>query len=188
MRVDGRTLFSQELAMRGNRPWWYMAAFFLEMAVLGAVRYVLHGRRRLDWRGQDTGIVGRLLGHKDVKTTAAEPEGRAAPEGNGLCGAVYWSVYSLLAFESERTRMLRKSRRGLRRHHVRRLKRRRRGYWYGTFEEFAPLTRRALGVVVNTPKPCSCWMCGNPRKHWRERSLQEIRADFEEADAVTSED
>ena len=26
----------------------------------------------------------------------------------------------------------------------------------------------------NTPKACSCFMCGNPRKYWNEKSREEI--------------
>ncbi len=28
--------------------------------------------------------------------------------------------------------------------------------------------------------PCSCWMCGNPRRYFGERSLQERRANQED--------
>jgi len=24
---------------------------------------------------------------------------------------------------------------------------------------------------------CSCWMCGNPRKHWRAKTIQEMKQD-----------
>lgn len=29
---------------------------------------------------------------------------------------------------------------------------------------------------VETPKPCSCFMCGNPRKWFGEKTVQERRA------------
>ncbi|CAM2193256.1 conserved protein of unknown function [Paraburkholderia kururiensis] len=32
-----------------------------------------------------------------------------------------------------------------------------------------------LGSYVDTPTPCSCWMCGNPRHHFHERTIQERR-------------
>ena len=55
------------------------------------------------------------------------------------------------------------SRRSIRRYHRARLLRRRRHYWvYGTVFWPDP----APPSVVDTPKPCSCWMCGNPRR-WR---------------------
>ena len=31
-------------------------------------------------------------------------------------------------------------------------------------------------TAYRTPKPCSCWMCGNPRKWFGERTVQERRA------------
>lgn len=32
---------------------------------------------------------------------------------------------------------------------------------------------RASGIVVDTPTPCSCYMCGNPRKYFKEKTIQE---------------
>ncbi|CAH2801603.1 MAG: hypothetical protein CBARDMAM_4422 [uncultured Caballeronia sp.] len=29
--------------------------------------------------------------------------------------------------------------------------------------------------MIDTPAPCSCWMCGNPRRYFRERTIQERR-------------
>lgn len=35
---------------------------------------------------------------------------------------------------------------------------------------------RALGRQYSTHgTQCSCWMCGNPRKHFKSRSLDELR-------------
>jgi hypothetical protein len=31
-------------------------------------------------------------------------------------------------------------------------------------------------VSIRTPAICSCWMCGNPRKWFGERTVQERRA------------
>jgi len=31
----------------------------------------------------------------------------------------------------------------------------------------------------NTGKPCSCSMCGNPRKHFNQKTRQEIKAGYE---------
>jgi hypothetical protein len=28
-------------------------------------------------------------------------------------------------------------------------------------------------MVIDTPTPCSCWMCGNPRKYFKQKTLQE---------------
>ena len=33
--------------------------------------------------------------------------------------------------------------------------------------------------LVQTPCPCSCAMCGNPRKHFGERTIQERRLGIE---------
>jgi hypothetical protein len=60
--------------------------------------------------------------------------------------------------------------RALRRHHAERLKRKRARYW-------TAVTERQRAIAVNTPCRCSCWMCGNPRRHWGEKTVQEQRAD-----------
>ena len=36
---------------------------------------------------------------------------------------------------------------------------------------------RIIGKYLNTPKPCSCPMCGNPRRHFGQRTVQERRAE-----------
>lgn len=59
--------------------------------------------------------------------------------------------------------------RALRRHHVARLKAARRFHWGRVIRHDA----NAVGKVVDTPCPCSCWMCGNPRRHFKEVSRQE---------------
>lgn len=33
--------------------------------------------------------------------------------------------------------------------------------------------KKCQGKASKTAVPCSCWMCGNPRKHQGERTLQE---------------
>ncbi len=60
-------------------------------------------------------------------------------------------------------------RRSQRRHHEVRLKNARRSYWH----RLVPMTSRELGMVSRTPHPCSCWMCGNPRRILNEKSRQE---------------
>lgn len=54
-----------------------------------------------------------------------------------------------------------------------RLKAKRRQYqiWSDGFSR--PEAR--LGSYVDTPTPCSCWMCGNPRYYFHERTIQERR-------------
>jgi len=68
-----------------------------------------------------------------------------------------------------------------RRHHIERLKKKRRYYWYGYNLNGKPMDKdkRRLGMVVDTPTPCSCHMCGNPRKYWKEKTLQEKKAEQE---------
>ena len=61
--------------------------------------------------------------------------------------------------------------RALRRHHIARLKQSRR-FYYGCDLTQTP---KGLGKVVATAASCSCWMCGNPRKHFNARSIQELR-------------
>lgn len=45
-------------------------------------------------------------------------------------------------------------------------------------------TRKNIGVRGTTPRSCSCWMCGNPRKHYgnskHAKSMQELRNNQEE--------
>lgn len=62
------------------------------------------------------------------------------------------------------------NKRAVRRAHIKRLKAARK-HWWGR-----DLSDDEQGRVVDTPKPCSCWMCGNPRKYFRERTIQERRA------------
>jgi len=60
--------------------------------------------------------------------------------------------------------------RAYRRAQTERIKRARRKWWGRT------LSPKELGEVAKTPTPCSCYMCGNPRKHWSEPPIQERRA------------
>lgn len=52
-----------------------------------------------------------------------------------------------------------------RRHHFSRLKakRVREHYWGRGFFDGHDWCPGSLGVAVDTPKPCSCWMCANSR-------------------------
>lgn len=63
--------------------------------------------------------------------------------------------------------------RALRRAQRARLKQRRKRYliWCNRFAR--PEAR--LGSYIDTPTPCSCWMCGNPRRYFHERTIQERR-------------
>lgn len=68
--------------------------------------------------------------------------------------------------------------RALRRHHTARLKRSRRFHWGRDLAH----ELKSLAKAVNTPCPCSCWMCGNPRRYFGELTRQERRRllDFRE--------
>jgi len=56
-----------------------------------------------------------------------------------------------------------------RRHHTRRLKRNRKNYWH-----WDKKTPGELGVLVDTPHPCSCRGCGNQRKREGETRQEQI--------------
>jgi hypothetical protein len=60
--------------------------------------------------------------------------------------------------------------RALRRHHRARLLVRHRHH-FGRL-----LTPEEAAQAVTTSTPCSCWMCGNPRRYLGQLTLQEIRA------------
>ena len=67
--------------------------------------------------------------------------------------------------------------RAIRRHHRARVFRRRRHYWgYGSnlFPD------DAFPSVIDTPKPCSCWKCGNPRRFRKHTlTIREIKFSLE---------
>jgi hypothetical protein len=61
--------------------------------------------------------------------------------------------------------------RAIRRAERERLKDKRAKQWGG----WAKDNPKRLGKLVDTPKPCSCNMCGNPRKYFNEETMQERR-------------
>lgn len=65
--------------------------------------------------------------------------------------------------------------RAIRRHHIKRLKKKRFSYYQGG----AASNDRILGIVTTTPKLCSCTGCGNPRKWFRKKTRQELAAELE---------
>ena len=71
--------------------------------------------------------------------------------------------------------------RSRRRHEVER----RRIWWYKRLlsthysvptESDKTLFRKMACSRANTGTPCSCYMCGNPRKHWDEKTRQEKKS------------
>jgi len=41
-----------------------------------------------------------------------------------------------------------------------------REYWNG-------MSDVQVGIRAHSPKKCSCLMCGNPRKYWKQKTIQE---------------
>jgi len=62
--------------------------------------------------------------------------------------------------------------RAIRRQHERRIKRRVREYYGGVFCR----DERRVGKLAQARTPCSCFMCGNPRKFEGRPTLRERRA------------
>ena len=53
--------------------------------------------------------------------------------------------------------------------------------WYTAPEDLNSfITPFRVGFTANTPHPCSCYMCGNPRKWWLERTRQELKSELDE--------
>lgn len=66
--------------------------------------------------------------------------------------------------------------RALRRRHVARLKRNRLDYYGGYIRRLAKAEQnRHLGIISRTAQLCSCYMCGNPRRYWKEMTMAERR-------------
>jgi len=76
------------------------------------------------------------------------------------------------------------SKRAIRRHHATRLKRKRSTYstvkdFYTCLETDKEDYEKRRAKAVDTPTPCSCFMCGNPRRHFEEKTIQEKKFDLE---------
>ena len=52
--------------------------------------------------------------------------------------------------------------RGIRRHHIERLKRKR-SHYHGHYQGMTD--PKSIGFVCTTPAPCSCLLCGNRRRY-----------------------
>ena len=46
---------------------------------------------------------------------------------------------------------------------------------YGRFRWTQDELQRVLGIYRKTKVPCSCYMCGNPRRHWGYLPMQEVK-------------
>ncbi|MDB6060171.1 MAG: hypothetical protein JWM78_274 [Verrucomicrobiaceae bacterium] len=60
----------------------------------------------------------------------------------------------------------------IRRHHRERLKNKRRFHWGRDLRA----EQKALAQAIDTPAPCSCWICKNGRSG-EGRTLQELKSD-----------
>lgn len=49
-------------------------------------------------------------------------------------------------------------------------------FWNGSEEE----RELHMKKMAETRHPCSCHMCGNPRKHWKEETFQEQKMSIKE--------
>lgn len=63
------------------------------------------------------------------------------------------------------------TKRAIRRHHLARVKRARRFFFGRNLTNEAAI----LGKLAHTATPCSCFMCGNPRRYFLELTMQERR-------------
>ncbi|MEM9547036.1 MAG: hypothetical protein AAGA77_13730 [Bacteroidota bacterium] len=68
--------------------------------------------------------------------------------------------------------------RALRRHHRERLKMKRSNYnTLSVYNDYGEKVDAKTFSFFETPCKCSCFMCGNPRKYWNEKTLQEIKSE-----------
>lgn len=73
-----------------------------------------------------------------------------------------------------------------RRHHVNRLKQKRKLYWGRYLRGFVPLDEKQLGKIARTPNSCNCWMCKNPRKVWGSKA--KLAKDLREKALIESQE
>lgn len=73
--------------------------------------------------------------------------------------------------------------RALRRHHRQRVKNNRKKYWTVFPHEESP---KRLGIITTTPCICSCWMCGNPRKYYKNSKAGMKTSEIRKMKAMTS--
>jgi hypothetical protein len=70
-----------------------------------------------------------------------------------------------------------KSRADRRHHHERMLNRVKKFSWYKNWFSGKDHKEQHQRRMAETRKPCSCHMCGNPRKHFKDKTIQEKRFD-----------
>lgn len=72
--------------------------------------------------------------------------------------------------------------RSIRRHHKERLKEKRKDYCSNDLWNEEEQEERCLCISIDTPKRCSCWMCGNPRRYMKGKekyTIQELKHNIE---------
>ena len=72
--------------------------------------------------------------------------------------------------------------RALRRHHYYRRKKQVKQIFKNTWyipKNNSTWFNHTVNIMIDTRTPCSCYMCGNPRKHFNKKTRQEILADYE---------
>ena len=60
----------------------------------------------------------------------------------------------------------------LRRHHVQRIKAKVKKY---RVLDYKGVNDKDIGIIAKTHQLCSCYCCGNPRKWFKEKTIQEKR-------------
>ena len=73
--------------------------------------------------------------------------------------------------------------RATRRKHRERLKKKRRQEEKNIFGNNG-IDDKHLNILIDTKKRCSCYMCGNPRKHFREKTRKELIMDLIEEEML----
>ena len=65
-----------------------------------------------------------------------------------------------------------------RRHHRQRIRNKVKDYESIRWRKHNPKNyEHNVHLLTETRKLCSCHMCGNPRKHWNEKTMQERKVD-----------
>ena len=67
--------------------------------------------------------------------------------------------------------------RALRRHHKIRIRQKRaKQFVFKYFDMGKQELLKRANKYMETPKVCSCYLCGNPRKFWKEETCQEVKS------------
>jgi len=72
---------------------------------------------------------------------------------------------------------MKNQKRALRRFQTQRVYRKRRKMWIAQMLIEIGTSDEDLKKHLKNPVACSCWMCGNARRHFGQKTLQELKAD-----------